>query len=233
MPDPSLELQAFVAEAPAARRPHLDLLGEAAAFLAPGSRVLDVGAGDAPYRELFAAHDYRTVDWEGTIYAPEQGPDYVGLADDLPIENASFDAVLCTQVLEHVPEPAAVLRELYRVLRPGGWLWLTTPLTWYLHELPHDYYRYTPAGLAYLATAAGFADHEIKPMNSTPETIGQLLRHLEYLLGTPGDGYDQLRGQAGRVARDLAVVVESFSDLDSQWHLPISFYLRTCKPAAG
>lgn len=232
MPDPSAELLAFVAEAPAARQPHLEFLGEAATALSPGSRILDVGSGDAPYRELFTDHKYLTIDMEGTPYQPEQPPDFLGPAHDLPLDDGSLDAVLCTQVLEHVPNPAEVMLEFFRVLRPGGSLWLTTPLTWYLHELPHDYYRYTPAGLEHLATQAGFAGHETKPMNSTPDTIGQLLRHLGYLLGRQPDGYDQLRGQAARVAGDLAVVVESFSSLDTQWWLPVSFSLRTHKPAA-
>ena len=47
---------------------------------------------------------------------------------DIPVEDARFDHVLLTQVLEHLPEPATVLGELHRVLRPGGTLWLTAPL---------------------------------------------------------------------------------------------------------
>jgi SAM-dependent methyltransferase len=220
----------FVAEAPAARRPHLEFLGQASASLAPGSRILDVGSGDAPYRELFADHEYLTCDWEATQYTPGRQPDYVAPANDLPLDDDSLDALVCTQVLEHVPDPATVMSEFWRVLRPGASLWLTTPLTWYLHELPHDYFRYTSAGLAHLATEAGFVEHEIQPMNSAPETIGQLLRHLGYLLGTHPDGHDPLRGQAARVANDLAAVVESFDSLDTQWWLPISYSLRTRKP---
>ena len=223
-------MQAFIAEAPAARRPHVEFLGNAAASLSPGSKILDVGSGDAPYRELFAEHVYLTCDWAGSQYRPDRKPDYVAPADDLPLADEALDAVVCTQVLEHVPDPAAVMAELWRVLRPGGSLWLTTPLTWYLHELPHDYYRFTPSGLAHLAAQAGFPKHEIRAMNSTPETIGQILRHLGYLLGSQPDGHDGLREQAARVAEDLAGVVESFSDLDTQRWLPISFSLHTRKP---
>ena len=67
---------------------------------------------------------------------------------DARSRDGAFDAVLFTQVLEHVPEPARVLAELHRILRPGGTLYLTAPLVWELHELPHDYYRYTSEGLA-------------------------------------------------------------------------------------
>ncbi len=233
MPEVSPQLRAFVAEAPAARAPHLDFLALASSTLSPGAKVLDVGSGDAPYRELFADHEYLTSDWEHASHQPGQAPDIVGPADALPLDADLLDAVVCTQVLEHVPDPARAMAEFFRVLRPGGSLWLTTPLTWYLHELPHDYYRFTSVGLSHLADQAGFQAHVIEPMNSSAATLGQLLRHLGYLLGSEPDGRDPLRVQAGRVAAELAPVIESFADLDTHWWLPISFSLSTHKPLSS
>lgn len=227
----SPELKRFVDEAPAARKPHLDFLVAAAGSLPAGSRVLDVGSGEAPYRELFSQHTYLTSDWEGTQYTPETAPDIVGPAHDMPLETASLDGLVCTQVLEHVPDPRAALAEFYRLLRPGGWLWVTTPLTWYLHEMPHDYYRYTSFGLSHLIGSSGFTDLEIRPMNDSPTTIAQLLRHLGYLLGRHDDGHDPRRFMAGQVADQLADVVQDFGDLDTQWWLPISFSAVARKPA--
>ena len=63
--------------------------------------------------------------------------------------------MVCTQVLEHVPDPGAALSEFLRVLRPGGRVAISTPLTWFLHETPHDYYRYTSYGLTHLSTRPG------------------------------------------------------------------------------
>jgi ubiquinone/menaquinone biosynthesis C-methylase UbiE len=73
----------------------------------------------------------------------------------LPVKDNSFDTVLCNQVLEHVPEPQHLFCEITRVLKTGGILILTAPHIWELHEVPHDYYRFTPYGLRYLAEKAG------------------------------------------------------------------------------
>ncbi|MBD3923749.1 methyltransferase domain-containing protein [Nocardioides cavernae] len=227
----SPELAAFVAQAPAAREPHVPFLRAAVEGLAPGSLVLDVGAGEAPYRELFSAFDYRTTDWAGSFYTPSHGVDYVAPAHDMPLDDDSVDAVVCTQVLEHVAEPVEVLVELRRVLRPGGRLIVTAPLTWYLHELPHDYYRYTAYGLRHVLAKAGFAEIDIHPMNDSPSTIGALLREARWLLGSAEtDGLDERRVAAGDLLAQAATMVESIGWLDTQWLMPISFSATARNP---
>lgn len=223
MTEISPELTAFLAEAPAARAPHVPFLRAAIAKLPPGSQVLDVGAGDSPYRELFAGHVYRTTDWAGSFYEPNHEVDIVAPAHDLPLEDGSLDAVICTQVLEHVPEPSEALTEFLRVLRPGGHVVISTPLTWYLHETPHDYYRYTSYGLRHLLEKAGFVEVDIHPMNDSPSTIGALLRHLRWILGTADDGFDERRVATGELLAQAATMVESVAWLDTKWLLPISF----------
>lgn len=221
--DLSPALQAFIAEAPAARAPHVPFLTSAIGGLPAGSRILDIGAGDAPYRELFSDHDYQTSDWSGTFYEPEHPTDVVAPAHDLPLADDSLDAVVCTQVLEHVPEPSDALREFLRVIRPGGRLIISTPMTWYLHETPHDYYRYTSYGLHHLLDKAGFTEIAVEPMNDSVSTVGALLRHLRWILGTADDGFDERRAAAGDLLAQAAVMVESVAWLDTQWLLPISF----------
>ena len=73
--------------------------------------------------------------------------DHVCDLSQIPVESGKYDLVLMTQVLEHLPEPAKVLRELYRVLKPGGTLWLSTPFYYEEHEVPYDFYRYSQYGL--------------------------------------------------------------------------------------
>jgi len=140
-------LRKFVAEFPYERESILEFVMKAARATPAGARVADVGAGDAPFRELFAHTSYATLDWSQSVHEGALSSDIVASADSIPVRDGAFDVVLLTQVLEHVPEPAGVLSELHRILGEGGVLYLTVPLVWELHELPHDYYRYTSEGL--------------------------------------------------------------------------------------
>jgi len=117
--------------------------------LPAGTRVLDVGAGPARYRELFAHCEYLTQDlcqYEGTkdgLLKEEweyKAIDYVSDITAIPAEDGSFDAVLCTEVLEHVAEPIAALREIGRILKAGGTLLLTAPFTGGMHQQPYHFY---------------------------------------------------------------------------------------------
>src|SRR4051812_25937907 len=121
-------LRAFSDEYPHERWPILHFVAEAARRTPAGARVADVGAGRAPYRELFAHADYVTIDWANSLHG--DAFDVVAPAHDIPEPDASFDVVLCTQVLEHVPNPREVLGELHRLLRDGGRLYLSVPFAW-------------------------------------------------------------------------------------------------------
>jgi SAM-dependent methyltransferase len=121
--------------------------------------LLDVGCGEKPYRDLLLsapsrACTYVGVDLPGNAYSV---PDTEWDGVTLPQPDASVDSVLMTEVLEHCAEPSAVLGEVFRVLRPGGFLFMTVPFVWPMHAIPHDEFRYTPFSLERLLTAAGFA----------------------------------------------------------------------------
>ncbi len=110
-----------------ASRVRLDAFARrAAASVPPGARVLDAGAGEGAYRAHFAQTRYEAADFQ-QVDKPYGQLDYVCDVDSIPVEDERYDLVLCTQVLEHLPEPADVLTELHRVLRAGGTLWLTRP----------------------------------------------------------------------------------------------------------
>jgi SAM-dependent methyltransferase len=118
-----------------------------AAQIKAGSRVLDVGAGRGPYRTLFGHCEYRAHDFgEEPATLGEYTPlDYESDICAIPVPDESFDVILCTEVLEHVPEPIAAVRELARILVPGGRLLLSAPLGSNLHQEPYHFYGgYTP-----------------------------------------------------------------------------------------
>lgn len=131
--------------------------------------ILDLGCGYQPYRGLMPkAGRYVAFDRPGATRM-----DVGGDAQRLPFRSGVADHVLCTQVIEHVPEPASVLGEIARVLKPGGRLVLTAPLTWGLHGEPYDYYRYTPYSLGRLAEQSGLDVVEIEPTCGLWATLAQ------------------------------------------------------------
>lgn len=167
---------AFVAESPIQRRPIASEVAAAAAAVPAGERVLDAGAGAAPYRPLFDHCEYVTQDWPGTVHPGARAADILADLHDLPAADASFGFVLCTEVLEHVADPARVLQELARVLRPGGSLLLTVPFVGELHEEPHDHWRFTSHGMKRLLAGAGF-DARVQPLTGYWSTLAHVLRH--------------------------------------------------------
>jgi SAM-dependent methyltransferase len=135
-------------------------------------RVLDVGCGDRPYRELFP--DAVGFDVPGNPHA-----DLHGSIDAIPVEDASFDVVLCLQVLEHVPDPAAAVRELRRVVRPGGRVLLTTHGVYPFHPNPDDLWRWTHQGLERLFLTNGeWASVTVRPGAGTVSTVAMLVAHV-------------------------------------------------------
>lgn len=126
-------------------------VAEQAGRLPTGWRVLDVGAGSCPYRSCFNHCTYETQDF--TQLSKEQliGKSGYGQIDHIsdilriPVADTSFDAILCTEVLEHVPEPIRAVKEFARILKPGGKLLITAPLGSGIHQAPYHYYGgYTP-----------------------------------------------------------------------------------------
>jgi len=120
-------------------------VADRAGSVTPGSHVLDVGAGTAPYRGLFKHCEYKTQDF--AQYDGYRGPeghyadiDYVSDITKIPVADATFDVVLCTEVLEHVPRPIEALHEMARITKPGGRLFITAPLGSGLHQEPYHFY---------------------------------------------------------------------------------------------
>lgn len=133
--------------------------------------LLDVGGGDGKRYDDAAKGVTRRIRLE--IDAKFK-PDIIGSAEAIPLEAASVDSVLCTQVLEHVPHPWKAMAEMFRVLRPGGLALITAPQMNELHEEPHDYFRYTPFGLRSLCEDVGFRVLEIDQRGGYFSALAQM-----------------------------------------------------------
>jgi len=150
-------------------------------------KLLDLGCGSKPYQKLLGQKVDRWIGLDFELAAAGRtAADVFGSGLDLPFRDGTFDTVLCTQVLEHTPEPLRMMKEIARVLRPGGTLLLSAPQTGPLHEQPHDYYRYTCWGLRHLAHQARLEVHDTTPIGGNAATLMQLCAwHLNPLKRLP------------------------------------------------
>lgn len=133
--------------------------------------ILDVGAGKYDrYSDLFAKTKYIKTDNK-----PDFGTDIVADAQNLPLNDESFDSVVSTQTLEHLSDPGKAVKEFYRVLKKGGYCLATVPFFNDIHEEPHDYWRFTNFALEKTFKEAGFKVVEIERTSGFFTTIAQLI----------------------------------------------------------
>jgi SAM-dependent methyltransferase len=177
--DPPWSMPTYAVRAPLAR-----WLGEEARNAHEGLgpyRLLDVGCGDKPYAALFApyAREHVGVD---TVENPHA--ELRGAIESLPVEDDSFDVVLCAQVLEHCDDPAAAARELHRVTRPGGRVLASTHGVMVYHPAPADHWRWTHTGLERLFAAGGdWASVTVLPAAGTTASLAMLVSiYLDHVL---------------------------------------------------
>jgi len=118
-------------------------------------KLLDAGAGEMPYKKYFPQTDYESCDF-CKLDEYRYKVDFTCDLQNIPRENETYDTILCTQVLEHVPEPQKVINEFHRILKKQGKLFLTVPQGWKLHQEPYHFFNYTSYGIKYIAEKAGF-----------------------------------------------------------------------------
>ena len=186
--------------------------------------MLDYGCADVPYRPFFGPDvDFVAADLPGNPHAT------LLLRDDgtVPAPDGAFDAVLSTQVLEHVVDPALYLRECHRVLRPGGRLLLSTHGTFVYHPDPVDLWRWTCGGLQEAVRRTGFEIDRFEGVLGLAGTGVQLLQDSVYTSVPP-----RLRPVLGVCAQFLIGVVDRLQSDDSRRLNALVFALVARKPAA-
>jgi SAM-dependent methyltransferase len=142
--------------------------------------VLDIGCGSMPYRHYIIDNsnirNYIGVDLKSSeSYQKDTKPDIYWDGVILPIEDNTHETAISTEVLEHVPKPDNYLSEVFRILKPGGLFFFTTPFLWPLHDVPYDEWRLTPFSLERLLKDAGFKDIELKALGGWHASMAQML----------------------------------------------------------
>jgi len=135
-------------------------------------RVLDVGCGPKPYLPFFESH---AAEYVGVDVA-NPAAELEGTVESLPVPDASYDVVLCTQVLEHAEDPRRAVAELRRVVAPGGRVLASTHGVQVYHPNPDDYWRWTHVGLERLFDENGdWASVAVTPASGTAACVGMVL----------------------------------------------------------
>lgn len=170
---------------------------EMAASVPAGARVLDAGAGQCQYKHLFAHTHYEAQDF-AQYGGTDQGPlaetwsypslDYVCDITSIPVDDCSFDAVILTEVLEHVPDPISAIRELCRVTRPGGRLFISAPLTGGIHQEPYHFYGgFSPYFYKHYLEAFDCEIVQIQPLGGLLKHIAQEVHRVGRTIEGAGD----------------------------------------------
>lgn len=158
--------------------------------LPAGSRILDAGAGELKYKSFcdhlnYVSQDFAQYDGKGDSIGLQMGSwdqsrlDIVSDITQIPEPDASFDAVMCIEVLEHVPYPVDALRELTRLLRSGGVLILTAPFCSMTHFAPYFYQTgYSRYFYEYWLGKLGYEINDIQWNGNYFEYLAQELHRL-------------------------------------------------------
>jgi SAM-dependent methyltransferase len=171
-------------------------------------RVLDVGCGAKPYEPLFAGY---SASYVGVDPVDNPRAELKGEVEALPVEDASFDVVLCNQVLEHCSDPVLGVRELNRVTAPGGRVLASTHGVMPYHPAPTDYWRWTHSGLAKLFWDNGtWSSIRVTPASGTTACLGMVFSlYLDLALR---------RARVGAAARPIVSGVNRLAEaVDARW----------------
>jgi SAM-dependent methyltransferase len=137
--------------------------------------VLDVGGKRERKRGWFCPPATLARQWLYVNIAPETRPDIIADATAVPMPDGCADCVICTEVLEHLPNATACVEEAYRLLKPTGVLLASVPFLYPVHADPFDFQRFTEDGLLYLCRQ--FSTVRVLSMGGFLGTVGMLIEN--------------------------------------------------------
>ena len=164
-------------------------------------KLLDLGCGKVPLYNVYKDYisDNTCVDWGNTLHKNQHLAHECDLTKPLPFKDGEFDSVILSDVLEHIPIPELLVKEISRVLSSEGILLLNVPFYYSIHEEPHDFYRYTEFALRYLMEIAGLEVIDLTPIGGAPEIIADI--------------YSKNVTRIGVIGKPLAVFSQWFTKL--------------------
>jgi SAM-dependent methyltransferase len=193
-------------------------------------RLLDLGCGKVPLYILYRGHatEITCVDWANTLHGNQHIDEAVDLSRPLPFDDNRFDTIILSDVLEHIPVPERLWNEMARVLAPNGRIMMNVPFYYWLHEQPHDYYRYTQFALLRFLEISGMEAVELTPIGGAPEIIADILAKCAQRI-------PKLGSVLARAIQNLAL-----SFVGTNWgkrisratapHFPLGYFMIAAKP---
>jgi ubiquinone/menaquinone biosynthesis C-methylase UbiE len=204
-----------------------------------GSKVLDAGAGTGRYRNLFLHCDYKALDFckEPSTIGHYIKMDFVCDVTSIPVPSESIDVILCTEVLEHVPEPIKVIKEFSRILKKGGTLLLTAPLGCGIHQQPFIYYGgFTPYWYMKFLTEYVFKDIKITPNGGFFKHYGQeSQRFISYIFPSSSDGRGKLLFLPLKIMASgffrifIPILCHALDRMDKDKHFTVGYFVEAKK----
>jgi SAM-dependent methyltransferase len=193
-------------------------------------RLLDLGCGTVPlyaaYRPLVS--EITCVDWGGSVHHGQHLDVAHDLNQPLPLADARFDTIILSDVLEHIRKPEALLGEVRRVLAPGGKLLLNVPFFYWLHEQPHDYFRYSEHALRSFVDSIGLKLLLLEGLGGAPEVLADVVgKHLSQLPLLGGAASRLLQQSTWAVAK-LPVLSRALAP--SRQRFPMAYFLVAERP---
>lgn len=198
-----------------------------------GGRLLDLGCGSVPLYQAYTrlVSENTCVDWANTLHNNDYLDFEVDLTQELPFAESSFDTIICSDVLEHIPVPDRLFREMARVLASQGKLLLNVPFYYGIHEEPYDFFRYTEFGLRRLVESSGLRIVELEPIGGAPEIVADIAAKNALRLGWGGVGLARFVQWCARLA--LTAKVGKKISRSTQREFPFGYFLVAEKPASG
>jgi len=205
--------------------------------ISSGQVMLDAGAGDCHWKEYFSDIKYIGLDLKvGDDNCNYSNLDLIGDLNNIKLGDSSVDIIICIQVLEHVSEPWNVLREFFRVLKSSGYLFLSCPQSVELHQVPHDYFRYTPFGLKSLLENSGFEIKWIKPqLGNFSKIVNDICYSLKKLPSISSNSFQfylysifsfLIRQLTGKLIRPLLSYYDQFEELQDN---SVGYFVKSRK----